>query len=106
MLTLRPDQEEALEAVRAHLRRGRKRVLLQAPTGFGKTVVASTMAKTAVEKGRRVWMLVHRVSYVDTVTKRHYVWASDQIEQRMKRGESIGVRPNQKTARYELRKAA
>lgn len=69
MLTLRPDQEEALEAVRAHLRRGRRRVLLQAPTGFGKTVVASTMAKTAVEKGKRVWMLVHRRELVRQVSK-------------------------------------
>ena len=43
---------------------------------------------------------------VDTVTKRHYVWASDQIERRMKEGQSIGVRPNQKTARYELKRAA
>jgi DNA repair protein RadD len=69
MLKLRPDQEEALEAVRAHLRRGRRRVLLQAPTGFGKTVVASTMAKTAVEKGKRVWMLVHRRELVRQVSK-------------------------------------
>lgn len=69
MLILRKDQEEALEAVRAHLRRGRRRVLLQAPTGFGKTVVASTMAKTAVEKGKRVWMLVHRRELVRQVSK-------------------------------------
>jgi len=69
MLTLRPDQEEALENVRAHLRRGKRRVLLQAPTGFGKTVVASTMAKTAVEKGKRVWMLTHRRELVRQVSK-------------------------------------
>lgn len=69
MLKLRPDQEEALEAVRAHLRKGKRRVLLQAPTGFGKTVVASTMAKTAVEKGKRVWMLVHRRELVRQVSK-------------------------------------
>ena len=69
MLKLRPDQEEALEAVRAYLRRGKRRVLLQAPTGFGKTVVASTMAKTAVEKGKRVWMLVHRRELVRQVSK-------------------------------------
>src|SRR6516225_7442442 len=69
MLTLRNDQEEALEAVRVHLKRGRRRVLLQAPTGFGKTVVASTMAKNAVEKGKRVWMLVHRRELVRQVSK-------------------------------------
>ena len=43
---------------------------------------------------------------VDTVSKRQYVWASDQIEKRMKEGLSMGVAPGKKTARYELRGAA
>lgn len=42
---------------------------------------------------------------VDTVSKRQYVWASDQIEKRMKEGMSMGVHPGKKTARYELRAA-
>lgn len=43
---------------------------------------------------------------VETVTKRQYVWASDQIERRMKEGKSLGVCPGVKTKRYELRDAA
>lgn len=43
---------------------------------------------------------------VETVRKRQYVWASDQIEKRMREGRSVGVAPGQKTARYELRAAA
>ena len=43
---------------------------------------------------------------VDTVSKRQYVWASDQIEQRMREGRSVGVAPGVKTERYELRSAA
>lgn len=42
---------------------------------------------------------------VDAVSKRQYVWASDQIEQRMKKGQSVGVRPDTKIERYELRAA-
>ena len=43
---------------------------------------------------------------VETVSKRKYVWASDQIEMRMKEGKSIGVAPDKKAARYELKRAA
>jgi hypothetical protein len=42
---------------------------------------------------------------VDTVTKRQYVWASDQIEKRMKEGRSVGVGPDRKCERYVLRAA-
>ena len=43
---------------------------------------------------------------LNTVTKRQYVWASDQIEQRMREGRSVGVAPGVITDRYELRKVA
>jgi hypothetical protein len=42
---------------------------------------------------------------VDAVTKRQYVWASDQIEKRMREGRSIGVGPDRKCERYVLRAA-
>jgi hypothetical protein len=43
---------------------------------------------------------------VETVSKRQYVWASDQVEQRMYDGFSIAIGPGQKKTRYELRSAA
>jgi hypothetical protein len=43
---------------------------------------------------------------VETVSKRKYVWASDQIEKRMREGQVVGVAPMKKTTRYELRSAA
>lgn len=59
-MTLRPYQVEAVEAARAELRAGKKRVLVTCPTGGGKTVLASDIIRSAVEKGRRVLFLAHR----------------------------------------------
>lgn len=59
MIVLRPHQERSIASVRAAFRRV-KRVLLVAPTGFGKTATASTLIAWAVAKGRRVLFLVHR----------------------------------------------
>ena len=50
---LRPYQEQAVEAVREQLRIGHRRVILVAPTGSGKTVIASHIVEQAVEKGKR-----------------------------------------------------
>jgi hypothetical protein len=43
---------------------------------------------------------------VETVSKRKYVWASDQIDKRMREGQVVGVAPLKKTARYGFREAA
>jgi len=57
---LRPYQDQAIEAARAHVRRGAKRVLIVMPTGGGKTVVASEIIRGATEKGSRTLFLAHR----------------------------------------------
>ncbi|QJB21940.1 putative DNA helicase [Xanthomonas phage FoX3] len=46
--------------VRAALRRKVRRVLLQAPTGSGKTVIASFIASEVASRGKRVSFNVHR----------------------------------------------
>ncbi|RYZ09780.1 MAG: DEAD/DEAH box helicase [Myxococcales bacterium] len=56
-LTLRPYQEEAIEAVLAARRRGLKRLLVCLPTGAGKTVIFSRLAQLAQ---RQVLVLAHR----------------------------------------------
>jgi len=63
--------------------------------------VATGDELTAVNGGLHVFEAM-----VETVTKRQYVWASDQIEKRMREGRSVGVAPGQKTSRYEFRRAA
>ena len=69
MIALRPYQTRAIAGVRDAFRRCR-RVLLVAPTGFGKTATASALIAWAVAKGRRVLFLVHRREIVlDTVRR-------------------------------------
>lgn len=59
MITLRPDQLETVERLRSSLRDNQS-VLLQAATGFGKTIVASYMALGSHQKRKRVILGVHR----------------------------------------------
>lgn len=59
-MQLRPYQLENLNAVRAHIKAGRRSVLWQLPTGGGKTIGAAFMLKTAAERGHRAWFVCHR----------------------------------------------
>ena len=68
-ITLRPYQEQAIAAVRAAYRHHR-RVLLVAPTGFGKTATAAALIRWAVAKGRRVVFVVHRREIVLDTARR------------------------------------
>ena len=63
--TLRKYQVRAIENVRQSIRGGSRRILLQAPTGSGKTVIAAQIVKGAADKGRRVMFLAHRRELVN-----------------------------------------
>ena len=49
-MELRKYQIKAIEDIRHHFSRGKKRILLVAPTGSGKTVIASSMMQKANER--------------------------------------------------------
>jgi superfamily II DNA or RNA helicase len=66
---LRPVQIRALDHIRDAFGRTR-RVLLVAPTGFGKTAVASELMVRAHRKGRRCLFLVHRREIVKDTARR------------------------------------
>jgi superfamily II DNA or RNA helicase len=68
-IKLRDYQKEAIAQVYAFFRTGIKAVLLYAPTGAGKTVLAAKMIVDAVKKGRRVLFLVHRAKLVKQTVK-------------------------------------
>lgn len=59
-MSLRPYQEAQLNCARDRLRAGVKRLLLQLPTGGGKTVMAAEMLGGAMLRGKRSWFVVHR----------------------------------------------
>jgi superfamily II DNA or RNA helicase len=64
-ISLRPYQLDAVEALRAGIRAGRRRQILVAPTGAGKTVIASHLLQQASDKGSYALFLVDRVALVD-----------------------------------------
>jgi superfamily II DNA or RNA helicase len=68
--TLRPDQEHALELLRQSLRAGNKRPMMQAPTGFGKTMLAAAICDGILKRGKQAIMTVPAITLVDqTVDK-------------------------------------
>ena len=64
-IRLRPYQEASVDGLRDGIRQGNKRQVLVAPTGAGKTVIASSLLNQADEKGSYALFLVDRVSLVD-----------------------------------------
>ena len=62
---LRLHQERALTALRESLAAGHRRPMLQAPTGFGKTLTAAHIIQRALDKGKRVAFTVPALSLVE-----------------------------------------
>jgi DNA repair protein RadD len=62
---LRDYQAQAIDDLRDALREGHRRVVLQAPTGYGKTVLASHVVKMARDKGKRVVFTVPALDLID-----------------------------------------
>ena len=62
---LRDRQESAIESLRQAIREGHKRIVLQSPTGFGKTHVAAHIISYAVEKGKRPLFTVPTITLVN-----------------------------------------
>lgn len=63
--TLRPHQDKAMDLLRQSLGKGHKRVVLQAPTGFGKTLVAAKIIQGALNKGNRAIFTAPAISLID-----------------------------------------
>lgn len=81
MMQLRPYQTEAIEAARERLRSERA-TLVVLPTGAGKTVVFSEIARLAIEKGGRVLVLAHRTELLDQATAKLQSVAPDLTVER------------------------
>jgi len=67
--TLRPHQSHAIELLRHSFRNGHRTPLLQASTGFGKTLVSVDIIKSALEKGKRVLFVVDRITLIDQTSE-------------------------------------
>jgi DNA repair protein RadD len=67
---LHPHQQLAKDLLRNSLRLGRKRPMIQAPTGAGKTILAAALVEGALAKGNRVTFTVPRLSLIDQTRER------------------------------------
>jgi superfamily II DNA or RNA helicase len=69
---LRPRQEQALAALRASIGSGCKRIVMQAPTGFGKTRLSAEIVSRAQDRGNRVIFTVPALTLVDQTVQMFY----------------------------------
>ena len=60
MFELRPYQSDIIAQARDLIRAGETSILLQAPTGAGKTALCAHMLGTAYDRGQQSWFVVHR----------------------------------------------
>lgn len=63
-MKLREYQERAINDLRASYQRGHRAPCLVLPTGGGKTVIASAIIRSAVERGKRVLFNAHRTELI------------------------------------------
>ena len=68
--TLTPLQDRAIDLLRNSLASGKRRPMIQAPTGFGKTVVSAAIVEGALRKGNPVLFVVPFLSLVDQTVER------------------------------------
>jgi len=69
---LRPQQIRVLSEIDKAIQSGSRRIMVQAPTGFGKTVVAAAIAKNELDHGRRTIITVPALSLIDQTVERFY----------------------------------
>jgi DNA repair protein RadD len=68
-VALREYQGDAVEQARDAIRAGAKNVLICAPTGAGKTVIASHLIEASQEKGQRSAFVVDRLSLIQQTSE-------------------------------------
>ena len=69
---LRGYQIGALDSIKQTLRDGVRRLVVQAATGSGKTIIAAAIAEGAVEKGNSVAFVVPAISLIDQTVEAFY----------------------------------
>lgn len=68
-MKLRPYQDAAIAGVREAFRAGKRRVLLVAPTGAGKTVMFSYLSGALMHAGQNVLLMAHRDELLDQISR-------------------------------------
>jgi DNA repair protein RadD len=69
---LRPQQRHLLDELGRAIEAGCRRIMAQAPTGFGKTLLAAMIARAQQLAGKRVIFTVPALSLIDQTVERFY----------------------------------
>jgi superfamily II DNA or RNA helicase len=69
---LRPQQRRLLDELDHAIAAGFRRIMVQAPTGFGKTIVAANLAKGIQAAGKRLIFTVPALSLIDQAVEKFY----------------------------------
>jgi superfamily II DNA or RNA helicase len=69
-MELRDYQKSTIDKLRQSLGAGKKRPVVQAPTGAGKTVIAAAIVRMARERGKSVIFTVPAISLIDQTVER------------------------------------
>ena len=72
MRELRTDQTETLDAIRSGYAEGHRAICVQAPTGYGKTVLSAKLVENAREKKKKLIYTVPAISLVDQTVEMFY----------------------------------
>lgn len=64
-MNLFPFQAAGIEAIRAAIREGHRSIVVQSPTGSGKTVVAGHVLRAALARGARTLFVAHRMELLE-----------------------------------------
>lgn len=94
LASLRPHQQTALDGLKHSLLTGHRRPMLQAPTGFGKTVVAAHIVAGARAKGKRVAFCVPSLGLIDQTFDRFVENGIDAAEMGVLQGNHPWRRPH------------
>jgi DNA repair protein RadD len=70
--TLRPHQVDLIDQIDAAIAGGSRRIVAQAPTGFGKTIVGAAITGRAIEQNKRVIFTVPTISLIDQTVQKFY----------------------------------
>jgi len=65
MYELREIQNDVYSKIRQHAKQGRKKILVMACTGFGKTILSYQICKDAIEKNNRILFTSHRIGLAE-----------------------------------------
>jgi superfamily II DNA or RNA helicase len=69
-IELRDYQADAVERLRESIRQGKRKIILVAPTAFGKTECAAHIIEQSQEKQATAWFIVDRITLLDQTSQR------------------------------------